>query len=276
MTRAAAELYLDLLKKCLTRVAFPEKYDPVQPAVGGIKEKAYRPVRVALHRAGLELCRPVKFDRERRAEGLDWPADAETMVGLRRLDNLQWCIEDVARRGVPGDLIETGVWRGGAAIFMRAALEVYGDADRVVWAADSFEGLPQPDEASFPADRGSSYWKAQRLAVSLDEVKENFRRYGLLDDRVRFLVGWFRDTLPTAPMERLSILRLDGDMYESTIVALESLHPKLSPGGYVIVDDYNAIEECRAAVDDFRTRLRIDEPLREIDRQSVFWQRRAE
>jgi O-methyltransferase len=275
VTRPPEELYLDLLKKCLTRVIFPEKYDPVRPKIGGIKARAYRPLQIALGRAGLELCRPVAFDEERRREGLDWPADAETMVGVRRLDNLQYCIKDVVQREVPGDLIEAGVWRGGATIFMRAALEAYGDGDRVVWAADSFEGLPQPDETLYPVDRGSDFWRSQRLAVSVGEVKQNFQRYGLLDDRIRFLVGWFRETLPTAPIGRLSILRLDGDMYESTFVALRSLYPKLSPGGYVIVDDYNAIQECRAAVDDFRARSGIGEPLREIDRQAVFWHRRT-
>jgi O-methyltransferase len=68
-------------------------------------------------------------------------------------------------------------------------------------------------------------------------------RYGLLDDRVRFLVGLFEKTFPAAPIETLALLRLDGDMYGSTSVALDALYyPKLAPGGYVIVDDYNALE----------------------------------
>jgi O-methyltransferase len=271
MPQRPEDLYLDLLKKCLTRVVFPEKFDPVRPPVG-IKAAAYRPVRRLLNGAGFELCRQVEFDEARRAEGLDWPADAETMVGIRRLDHLQLCIKNVIEGAVPGDLIETGVWRGGATIFMRAALEAYGDETRCVWVADSFQGLPEPDEISYPADRGSQFSKSARLAVSVDEVKENFRRYGLLDERIHFLVGWFRDTLPSAPIERLAILRLDGDMYESTIVALESLYPKVSPGGYVIVDDYYAVDACRAAVDDFRERSGVREPLREIG-QSVAWRR---
>jgi O-methyltransferase len=195
------------------------------------------------------------------------------MIGLHRLDNLEECITDVLRRGVPGDLIETGVWRGGATIFMRAVLEAYGDLDRLVWAADSFEGLPPPDPAAYPADEGDKHWQKSQLAVSLDEVRHNFNRYGLLDHRVRFLVGWFRDTLPDAPIERLSILRLDGDMYESTIVALRSLYPKLSPGGYVIVDDYGAVKGCRAAVEDFRAEHGITDELHKIDWSGVFWQR---
>jgi O-methyltransferase len=89
--------------------------------------------------------------------------------------------------------------------------------------------------------------KARELAVSLEQVKANFDRYGLLDDQVRFLKGWFRDTLPVAPIERLAVLRLDGDMYESPMDTLVNLYPKLSEGGYVIVDDYGAIPACRQA-----------------------------
>jgi O-methyltransferase len=269
------ELYLDLLKKCLTRAAFPETYQPVEPIRGSARWLIHAPLRKLLAVAGFDLCRRVSVDPVRRAEGLDWPPDAETMIGLRRLENVERCILDVLRRKVPGDLIETGVWRGGATIFMRGVLRAYRETDRVVWAADSFQGLPKPDPASYAADRGVSLWRASRLACSLDDVKENFRRYGLLDEQVRFLVGWFRDTLPTAPIERLALLRLDGDMYESTIVALHALYPKLSPGGYVIVDDYNALNECKKAVDDFRSEYGVSDVLERIDRQAVFWQRGA-
>jgi O-methyltransferase len=220
----------------------------------------------------LEIVRSKEFDLCAREEGLDWPGEAETMVGLKRLDNLESCITDVLRRGVPGDLIETGVWRGGASIFMRAVLKVSGDTQRTVWLADSFQGLPKPDPRNFPADAGDKSWKYATLAVPLEEVQMNFRRYGLLDDQVRFLVGWFRDTLKTAPIERLAVLRLDGDMYESTIEALTCLYPKLSCGGYAIIDDY-ALPGCRAAVDDYRTEHQIKEPLVRIDRHAKFWQR---
>ena len=152
----------------------------------------------------------------------------------------------------PGDLIETGVWRGGATIFMRAILKARGVTDRLVWVADSFAGLPPPDTARYPQDEGITLHQFPQLAVPLERVQDNFRRYGLLDEQVRFLKGWFRDTLPTAPIERLAILRLDGDLYESTIQALDSLYHKLSVGGFVIVDDYGNVAACRQAVHDFR------------------------
>jgi len=194
------------------------------------------------------------------------------MIGLRRLENIRFCVEDVLRRSVPGDLIETGVWRGGACIFMRAVLKAHGVVDRNVWLADSFQGLPKPD-ARYAQDAGDLHHTAPELSVSRSQVEDNFRRYGLLDDQVKFLVGWFADTLPGAPIERLAVLRLDGDMYGSTIQALESLYDKLSKGGYVIVDDYT-LKGCRAATDDFRRDRGIsDEPI-VIDRSgAVYWEK---
>lgn len=208
-----------------------------------------------------------------REEGRDWPPGAETMIGLRRLDNLERCVRDVVERDVPGDLIETGVWRGGASIFMRAVLKVLGDTSRLVWVADSFQGLPRPNAEDFPADAGETSWRRAELAVGVEQVKANFAKYDLLDDQVRFLVGWFSDTLPTAPMERLALIRLDGDLYESTIVALRSLYPKLSPGGYVIVDDWGAVPACKKAVTDFRLEAGIDDQINEIDWTGAYWQR---
>jgi O-methyltransferase len=293
------ELYLDLLKKCLTRLIFAE--DEPQGAanesrVRSLLRAVYTPVPRARHllyglfmRHAPGLYPPLRkaldpllhklhdyetsFSIAARAEGRDWPADAETMIGLPRLDNLQFCITDVLRRGVPGDLIEAGVWRGGATIFMRGVLKAYGDTDRTVWVADSFQGLPKPNARQAPADRGDILWTYGYLAVPLETVQRNFARYGLLDSQVRFLVGWFRDTLPGAPIDRLAVLRLDGDMYESTMDALRALYPKLSVGGYIIIDDYECLSPCKQAVDDYRAEHGITEPLQYIDWTGVFWQR---
>lgn len=267
----AVELYLDLLKKCLTRSAFEEPYAPL--VAGSRKMKLFAPLQKILVQRGLELVRRAP-GRSDRAEGRDWPVQAETMIGLRRLDNLQFCVTDVLQRGVPGDLIETGVWRGGATIFMRGILAAHGDTDRTVWVADSFEGLPKPS-GNHEADRDDIHWRFSELAVSEEEVRANFERYELLDDRVCFLKGYFQDTLADAPIEQLSVARLDGDMYESTIVALEALYPKLAIGGYLIVDDFGAVPGCRQAVEDYRREHRVAEPLVEIDWTGVYWQRQA-
>ena len=193
-----------------------------------------------------------------------------SMIGRKRIDNLHYCIEKVLSDDIPGDLIETGVWRGGATIFMRGVLAAHNVNDRTVWVADSFEGLPPP---TLPQDQGADLTKDKFpiLSVGLDRVKELFLRYDLLDDKVRFLKGWFKDTLPVAPIDQLSILRLDGDLYESTMDALRALYDKVSIGGFVIVDDYNALEMCKMAVDDFREERRIDDEIIKIDSLSVYW-----
>jgi hypothetical protein len=210
-------------------------------------------------------------EREVRRVGNDWPADAETMIGMARLDNLQECVETVLREAVAGDLLEAGVWRGGASIFMRAVLAAYGVKDRRVWVADSFCGLPAPDAEKFPQDLPIDLSGYSQLEVSLDQVKANFSRYRLLDDQVRFIEGWFKDTLTVAPVEKLALLRLDGDYYESTIQILEALYHKVSPGGFVVVDDYGAIEQCRAAVTDFRAARGIDDEIVPVDWTGVYW-----
>jgi O-methyltransferase len=207
-----------------------------------------------------------------RADGRDWPRLAQTMVGRKRLDNLQECVERVITDRVPGDLIETGVWRGGAVILMRAILDIYGDHDRIVYAADSFAGLPAPDEGQYPADAGSQLHNAEPLAVPRSEVERNFRLYGLLDKQVRFLEGWFKDTLPTVADRTWAVIRLDGDMYESTMDALENLYPRLAVGGFLIVDDYS-FRPCTQAVADYRDANGIDEPIEEIDWLGAFWRR---
>ena len=276
----APELYLDLLKKCLTRYAFPERRRPPWRSPlkkwHGFKWYVYQLIGDILARQNLEIVKKIPFDPDERMHGEDWPAEAETMIGLKRLDNLQNCIEDAMRSGVPGDLIETGVWRGGATIFMRAVLKAHGETQRLVWVADSFEGLPLPDTQKYPGDSGNWTSEVLRyLAVSMDEVKANFAKYDLLDDQVRFLKGWFKDTLPKAPIEKLAVLRLDGDMYSSTIEVLNALYPKLSVGGYAIIDDYNSVPACKKAVDDFRREHGIKEETRSIDREAIFWQRCA-
>src|ERR1017187_5629911 len=155
--------YLDLLKRSLTNNIFGGEPDPDDPA---------RYVLAAIEHYQQSA--------------------AVSMLPVARLDHLEICIADVIAHRVPGDLIETGVWRGGATIFMRAVLKVFGEIDRIVWAADSFEGLPEPDPEKYPleakafkSDAMTKYYN--HLAVGLDEVKRNFEAYDMLDDQVRFL-----------------------------------------------------------------------------------------
>ncbi|MET9661209.1 TylF/MycF family methyltransferase [Streptomyces sp. NPDC006510] len=245
MSNHGADLYLDLMKKVLTNTIYA---DPAVRVWGEDNEEA-------------------------RQEGRDWPSVAHTMVGMKRLENLQHCVESVIRENIPGDLIETGVWRGGSSILMRAVLKAHGVLDRRVWLADSFQGMPVADEQAHPEDQ-QFQWHLHNdfLAVPLEQVRENFSRYGLLDEQVRFLPGWFADTLPSIEVDKLAVIRLDGDHYDSTMDALVNLYPRLSPGGYVIVDDY-VLPPCSEAVETYRRKHGITEPLQPIDGVAMFWQR---
>lgn len=240
------KLYLDLIQDCL---------------VG----KIYEDVAQNSSRKGT-------YDAQVREFGRDWPSQAHTMIGRQRMRNLRTLTEQVLGDHIPGDLIETGVWRGGACIYMRSVLHAFGVYDRYVWVADSFEGLPPPDAERYPADAGDIHHRFKQLAVSLDEVKSNFAKYGLLDEQVRFLPGWFKDTLPAAPIKQLALMRLDGDMYQSTMDALTHLYARLSRGGFVIIDDYKAVP-CRQAVEDFRARVGAKEQIHQIDQTGIFWRK---
>jgi O-methyltransferase len=157
---------------------------------------------------------------------------------------------------------------------MRAVLAAYGIENRRVFVADSFEGLPKPDVATYPADIGDLHHTVDVLKVGQEEVESNFQKHGLLDDQVIFLRGWFRDSLPRAPIDQLSVMRLDGDMYGSTMDALTTLYPKLSTGGYCIIDDY-ALDGCRKAVDDYRMEHRIASEMCNVDWTGRFWRKDA-
>ena len=272
------ECYLSCLRRALIGVApeYPYRLVPAPPEHSELFSK--------LRKRGLELVtrRPARWDL--REAGGGWPVTGQTMIGERRLTQLQDAVETVIAEDVEGDLIETGVWRGGATIMMRAVLQAHGVADRRVCVADSFQGLPAPDPDRFAADAvdpermtpavDAELRANSALCVGLDEVRANFASYGLLDDQVEFLPGWFRDTLPAVAGRRWAIVRLDGDMYESTIQGLEHLYPSLSPGGYLIVDDL-ALPPCRKAVEDYRAANSISEPIEMIDHTGGFWRKPA-
>ena len=213
------------------------------------------------------------YDQKLRESGWDWPSVALTMVGTKRLANVRLVLESVISEGIPGDFVETGVWRGGASIFARAVMLAYGVTDRRVICCDSFEGLPPPNANQFAADEGSDFHTYPELAVSLDEVRANFTKFDLLDDQVEFLKGWFRDTMALVPSKEIAVLRLDGDMYESTIDPLIHLYDRIPDGGWVIVDDYHVVPAAKKAVHDFLDSRGETQALREIDGVGVFFRK---
>ncbi len=203
-----------------------------------------------------------------RAVGLDWPLQGASMAGLARLDDLQGCVETAVEDGVAGDLIEAGTWRGGAGILMRATLDTLaGQEDRTVWLADSFEGFSAGTEGLSAQLSQSDF-----LSVPEQEVRDSFARLGC-EHGVRFVPGFFEDTLGALADQSWAIVRLDGDSYEATRSALDALYPQLADGGYLIVDDYVVSEECREAVDAYRRENDISEPLEPVDWSCVRWRR---
>ncbi len=247
----AFDMYVDVMIKTLSDVI----YDGDRPAPRGGK-------------------RPRKaFDMKKRESGRDWPRVAHTMIGLRRLENLAELTDRVIQEKVPGDFIETGVWRGGACALIRGILKARGINNRKVYVADSFEGLPPPNEDDYPADTGSRFHTRGRLAITLETVQKTFEKYDLLDDQVVFVKGWFKDTLHQLEAQKLALVRLDGDMYESTIQAIDALYPKLSNGGFLIVDDYGGINACRQAITDYRAAHNIACEIHKIDHSGVWWQK---
>jgi hypothetical protein len=240
-------MYLDLLKRTLTGMIYEDPSIPV----------SWRPQQY--------------YDEQVRQNGRDWPLNAHTMIGLKRLDNLQYCMTTAISEGIQGDFIETGVWRGGACIFMCGVLRSYGITDRIIWAADSFDGFPdvtRPDDMALTSQKEQAY-----LAISLADVMHNFELYRLLDGQVRFLPGWFSKTLP-GPVKKLAVLRIDCDLYESTMDVLNPLYPLLEPGGFCIIDDWN-VPMCRQAVNEYREERCIYESIIDIDGHSVYWRKDA-
>ena len=259
-------LYIDLMKNVLTATIYDQNmWTVVEPRK---KRKYLKNLLInLLNKRSILLVHTDKISKSEIEEGKAWPLLGYTMVGHRRLENVQMCLEDVLKNHVPGDLVETGAWRGGTTIFMRALLKAFDVTDRKAWVADSFEGLPVPKDK----EDGVNLSEVDMLKVSLEQVRSNFEKFGLLDGQVEFLKGWFCDTLPDAPINKIAILRLDGDLYSSTMDSLENLYGKVSKSGYVIIDDYNSWPSCMKAVTDFLASRSLDPEIKKIDHAGVYW-----
>ena len=268
---SVADRYIELVKRAVNGELQGAQtlLEPVQPS-GWFR----RTVANLLRSQGVLPMRPATIAESTYATGVGWPSSrayhGESMIGRARLDNVIQAVDSALSEGIPGDVIETGAWRGGATILMRAVLAARDINDRVVFVADSFEGLPP---SNIEDDDAGHLHLDKTLAVSVEEVQSNFRRYGLLDDQVRFVKGWFCDTLPTLRGHAWAVLRLDGDMYESTMDALVNLYDGLSVGGWLIVDDYHTYESCRRAVEDYRSEHGINDQIIRIDDHGVYWRR---
>lgn len=263
--------YLDLLKRSLVNLLYPEHELRLNYLLKGnpsadpqARSRALRDIRTTCADAYATLVRDKRYG---------YPTIyAHTLIGLRRLNNLEYCARRIFAEGVPGDFFEAGVCQGGATIFLRALQEAFGAHERRTWGADSFQGLPPPE---MEQDAGLDFTESRFpwLAISEATVQHHFQRYGLWSNQVQLVPGWFEDTLPTVDTGPLALLRLDADLYKSTREVLENLYDRVSPGGFIVVDDYGSFAPCRQAVDEFRQERNITDKLRWVDWTGVFWQK---
>lgn len=201
-----------------------------------------------------------------------------SMMGNVRMNNVQDLLLKVLEARVPGDVVETGVWRGGGTILMKRILDLFAAKEgRHTYACDSFEGLPQA-----VSDHDDNWWHNNHwFNAGLDDVKDNFRRFNVLDESVHFVKGYFTDTLPSLKREmeqkgrRIALLRGDGDMYASYTHILYNLYPLLSVGGYFICDDCPKIKAAMDAVSEFREAHSIDDPMISVNGSDygMFWRK---
>jgi len=267
---SAASRYLDLLVETINGSVHGSQtfLAPVDSA-----SRLRTRIAKALAAGGVTLAKLQTVPDSAYQEGRGWPSSrlnfGESMVGRRRLNNIRLAAETVLHEHVPGHLIETGVWRGGSCILMRGVLAAHGVLDRTVYVADSFQGLPVADES----DDAASLHDDTTLAISEEHVRDAFCRYGLLDEQVTFLKGWFSDTLPGLKGTPWAVIRLDGDMYESTMDGIRNLYPDLSHGGFLIVDDYGTYTSCRRAIHEYRDMHGITDEIVDIDGMGVFWRK---
>jgi len=214
---------------------------------------------------------------EHVAEGKVWPeCPALSMVGQKRLDNVQDLALDCLLNNIPGDFIEAGIWKGGVIALLAGILKMMPRTGRHVVGVDSFEGIPAAKPHLYPAD--AAHLGCEKVEILLNnskaEVEGYLKRLDLpISGEVELLKGWFCDVLPKLSKRRFCLVRLDGDTYESTIQGLENLEPILSPGGYLIIDDYFTWDGCRAAVNDYRAKHNITSPAITVDFTAVYWKK---
>lgn len=205
---------------------------------------------------------------EHREKGLDIPDyPAVSMIGLYRMRNLRDCIVNCLEEKILGNVILCGTWRGGDGILASKLLEGTG---RKVYVCDSFDGVPPPDPA-YHQDTGQSLHTSKHLKVPLKEVKENYKRFDALGRHVVFVEGVWQETLKGIKGP-FCVVRVDGDLYGSTYVALDRLYPQLSPGGYLIEDDW-ILGTAQEAVKDYRRTHNVVEPILAIDGIGVYWRK---
>ena len=205
--------------------------------------------------------------------GPTWATNSHTMICLTGLNQINESLDYINLNNIEGDLLEAGVWRGGACIFMKMYCKLY-NLKKKIYVCDSFQGIPAVDAAKYPQDAGMEDWSGI-AAVSQKDVVNTFKHYDIqLDDSVVFVPGWFCDSLPNLQVDKLSLLRLDGDLYSSTMDVLKPLYPKVVENGVIIIDDYSWTN-CAHAVNDYLTINSIEADIKN-DEEPAYWIKQGE
>jgi O-methyltransferase len=191
-----------------------------------------------------------------------------TMVGLPRLRKLHELAESIDDLGVLGDVVECGTCNGGTGAIL-ASVACRSSYNRHVWLLDSFEGLPPAGEE----DGAQAGDYTGFCCGHEDRVREVLRLCTVPDQAVTLVKGWFQDTLPKLSVSRIALLHIDADWYDSVRVVLEHLYDRVSPGGYVVFDDYGYWEGCRKACDELRATRHIRTPLVDVDGVGAYFQK---
>ncbi len=214
---------------------------------------------------------PMDFDEEDKQ--LYRRVALYTMTTPPRIYALVRAVEYVVARGVPGALVECGVWRGGSMMAVALTLQRLGATDRDLYLFDTFAGMTPPTDedvrqtgeraADLLADesREADVW----AVASLDEVREAVLDVGYPHERIHFVQGPVEETLPAHAPTEIALLRLDTDWYASTKHELVHLYPRLGRGGVLIVDDYGFWQGARQAVDEYMSENRVSLLLNRID-----------
>jgi O-methyltransferase len=247
--------YLQVIRQCVSGLVYKSSERSVDPAAFQLSSGHLNPL-----------------DTGRRQGGTDWTYLGDTMTGQTRLENVQNLLTDVIEKKITGDYIETGVWRGGSSMLARAVLVAYDQPHRKSFVCDSFRGLPPMNRNLDPSDKGWDQMKY--LEVAAETVAEGFAKYSLLDENVIFAKGFFNETMPALAkhVTRFAVMRLDGDMYESTVDVLYHLYDKLSIGGYLIMDDWYGFPS-KTACEHFFSVHGISPEIIQIDALSAYWKK---
>jgi hypothetical protein len=270
----ANALYLDLVQRALINDLHPDLGARIVSLVSELlrlqgRQTTYEAIEVELARFFAPRPRIDRFEDSSWYHNV--AGEPFTMVSPQRLRNVKEAAEAVLAEKLPGDFVEAGVWRGGLCILMKAVLAAAGEQRRV-FVCDSFQGLPEITEG---VDAPLKLHERPLLAVSAEQVRANFDLFGLLDEHVVFVEGWFADTMPKLREEigEIAILRLDGDYYTSTRDVLDQLYDKVVPGGFIIVDDYGCYQQARDAIHDFWAEQGLAPDLIQVDSSGYYWRK---